>query len=75
LHGRYLKSLKKLRDYWEKQENWEIAQACYERGMEVEITAERCVQGLEHLHERLEKPVSITSSFVSKPWPTTTRAG
>ena len=42
LHGRYLKSLKKLRDYWEKQENWEIAQACYERSMEVDIALARC---------------------------------
>ncbi|MCB1820857.1 MAG: hypothetical protein KDI73_04660, partial [Candidatus Competibacteraceae bacterium] len=75
LHNRYLKSLEELGSYYKKQENWEMAQACYERGMEVEITAERCVQGLEHLHERLEKPVSITSSFASKPWPTTTKAG
>jgi len=42
LHGRYLKSLKKLGDYWEKQENWEVAQACYERSMEVDIALARC---------------------------------
>ncbi|HRX71973.1 MAG TPA: hypothetical protein P5329_12555 [Candidatus Competibacteraceae bacterium] len=75
LHNRYLRSLEKLGEYWEKLADWEMAQACYERGMEMEITAERCVQGLEHLHERLEKPVSITSSFALKPWPTTTKAG
>jgi len=42
LHGRYLKSLKRLRGYWEKQENWEIAHACYERSMEVDIALARC---------------------------------
>ncbi|QQS54149.1 MAG: hypothetical protein IPM89_15265 [Candidatus Competibacteraceae bacterium] len=56
LRNRYLKCLDEIGDYWEKMEDWSIARACYERGLEVDATVERRARNLRRCHERLGQP-------------------
>lgn len=53
LHDRYLRGLDGLAARWETREDWVLARACYERGLDVESTWERGYQGLLRCHDRL----------------------
>ena len=53
LHDRYLRGLTALAAHWETREDWTMARACYERGLDVEPTWKPGCQGLQRYHERL----------------------
>jgi two-component SAPR family response regulator len=53
LRSKYLRSIEKLSQYWQKVDQWEKALDCYLKGLEVDDLAEEFYRGLMNCYHRL----------------------
>jgi DNA-binding SARP family transcriptional activator len=53
LRSKFLRSIEKLGQYWQKADQWEKALECYLKGLEVDDLAEEFYQGLMNCYRRL----------------------
>jgi two-component SAPR family response regulator len=55
LRSKFLRSIEKLGQYWQKVDQWEKALDCYLKGLEVDDLAEEFYQGLMNCYRRLDR--------------------
>lgn len=63
LHNRYLRTLKALGDFWERQENWKQAQALYELVLEHNAVEEEIYRRLMRCHVHTGHPVEALQVY------------
>jgi len=63
LRSKFLRSIEKLCQHWQKVDHWEKALDCYLKGLEVDDLAEEFYQGLMNCYRRLGRSADVRAVY------------